>query len=255
MDDMLLADLNSTYLRDTYLRGIDLGAAWMSTAGSAAMDELIEVYLVRMEQLLGVRFCLARVHTLPPSTQVAGRDYDITGAILPYQLFPGGVLTQTLYLPLPDVWSLEQVRLWEGDDGGNPPALVFETIPPSACVVSRISGILTVPLTTLASPQLGRGWAIDYTIGLGQIPVEVAQWVALQVAMHVLAVAGSGQDLAHGLSAWTLTQDGVSESTSFGGQGKLGIYGSTITALQTMAEGFDLATMRRRYQRRTFPAA
>jgi hypothetical protein len=252
---MQLADLNSTYLRDTYLRGIDLGTAWMGTSGSAAMDALIEVYLVRMEQLLGIRFCLARVHTLPPSTQVVGREYDIEGALLPYRPLTGGMLTQTLYLPLPDVWSVDQVRLWEGDDGGNPPTLVFETITPSLCLLARIAGILTVPLTTLTSPLLGRGWAIDYTIGLGQIPVEVAQWVALQTSMHVLAVAGSGQDLTHGLAASALTMDGVSESTSFGGQNGRGIYGSTITTLQATAEGFDLATMRRRYQRRTFPSA
>jgi hypothetical protein len=252
---MQLADLNSTYLRETYLRGIDLGTAWMGSAGSAAMDELIEAYLVRMEQLLGIRFCLARVHTLPPSAEVPGREYEIEGTLLPYQASPGGVLTQTLYLPLPDVWSVDQVRLWEGDDGGMPPTLVFETIPPSLCVIARIAGILSVPIATLMTPWLGRGWAIDYTIGLGQIPVEVAQCVAAHVAIHVLSVAGSGQDLAHGLTGWALTMDGTSESGTFAGQNGLGIYGSTITTLQTLAGSFDLTTMRRRYQRRTFPSA
>jgi hypothetical protein len=252
---MLIGELNSAYLRNTYLRGIDLGTAWMGSAGSAAMDQLLTEFLILAEGFLGVQFCSRRVKTLPDTDVLLGRDYDIDGVVLPY-VFPGFTTTHyAVYLPLPDVLSVERVRLWEGDDGGLPPLPVFEIVPLTSIALVQIPGILTVPLTVLVTPTLGQGWAVDYTFGLGQIPVDVAHWVSLHVAIQVLVLAGSGADLSHGLAGKSLTMDGTRQDWTYGegGSSGMGMYSGPIKVLQELGETIDLAAMRRRYQRRTFP--
>jgi hypothetical protein len=261
------ANLDHTYLRHTYLSGIDLGAGFQ---GSSA-DHVMDIMLVTLREIaqgqIGVRFCIERVLTYPDAGKVLGTDYEIQGEPLP-SYAPGlGDSALSIVLPFSNVRSIERLRLYDG------PTLQ-DTIPLEHTLLQHASGILQLigpwGSTWLGGMNISRWvgspggwfggigdsygrrdqlgvWAVDYTVGLGRIPYDVAAWIGLSAASWVLSIAGAGMTLSHGLESESLSQDGIEERLSYA-RGQYGPYSGTIMALMAQRDTFDLASLRRRYQ-------
>lgn len=244
---MLLGALNAQYVRQTYLRGIDLGAAWQGPGATAAMERLLETQMALAERLLGVWFCRRRILTMPDTGQMLGRDYEIVGVSMPYVALVPGTETYALTLPFPQVQTVQQVRLFEGYTGGPTPTPIFETVPLNQTALSELDGKLRFASSLVTQPLLGESWAVDYTIGLGTIPLEIVEWVTLNTAIQVLSIAGSGQDMGAGLGGWSLDQDGITERTEMV-RDTYGPYSGTIRLLLALRAANDIVRWRMHYQ-------
>jgi hypothetical protein len=269
---LLTTQLNHTYLRQNYLRGIDLGAGFQGSSADQAMDTMLITLREIAQGQIGVRFCIERVLTYPDPGKVLGTDYEIQGEPLP-SYAPGlGDPAVSIVLPFSNVRSIERLRLYDG------PTLQ-ETIPLDQTLLQHASGILQL-FGPWGSPWLGGlnmsrwagspggwlggiadayvrrdqlgVWAVDYTVGLGRIPYDVAAWISLSAASWVLSIAGAGMSLSHGLESESLSQDGIEERLSYA-RGKYGPYSGTILALMAQRDTFDLVSLRRRYQGLKYP--
>jgi hypothetical protein len=241
---MLSGALTVENLRATYLRGINLGDAWHGPGADAALAQMLDVHLARAESLMNIQFRPAVVATAPEP----GQAYDVLGPLLPYV---PPTPEQTLYLlrlGYHDVQALTRVRLYRGLDTSVPPAPVYTTLDLAQIGFAPPDETVRIPVSLVPDPTLAQGWAVDYTVGLGALPVEVAAWVNLSVASEVLSAAGSAADVTGGGERRSLTMDDVREDVWYGrGEGG-GLYGPTIRQYQALRDEIDLVKLRMRYQ-------
>src|SRR5262245_4811295 len=209
---MLIGALTPRLVRDTYLRGIDLGAAWQGSGGDAAIMTLLGVQVSHAEAIMNIHFVRTRVLTAPDATMEPGTDYDLLGALIPYSRPEPGETHYHLTLRYHDVQAVTRVRLWEGYDTALPPAPVYSTLPLTTMTFSSYGEVLAIPIDLVTTMDTARAWAIDCLIGLGQLPVEVVEWCALGAAMEVLSLGGSSADVSHGLARESLDMDGIVEN-------------------------------------------
>jgi hypothetical protein len=267
---VIVGELTPQYLRDIYFRGMDLGVAWQGPSADAAMAMLIQNWIEVAQGKLGIQFARQRVKTYPDAGLVLGTDYEIQGEPLTYfQASPG---QQHFVIPLPfaNIQSIERVRLFYGNPQQTPQAHVLYQVPMDWILFTQKEGILKInPSITnavLQTQMIGgatggfesiyygyfhRGeipgaWAIDYTIGYGQIPFDVANWICLNAAIPVLSLAGMGAAGGHGLSTQSLTMDGITESLGYA-QGKYGPYSGIIETYKAQVECIDIGNLKMRY--------
>jgi len=248
---MLIAALTPQLVRDTYLRGIDLGAAWRGAGGDAAIMMLLGVQVSHAEAIMGIHFARTRVMTAPDGTMTPGTDYDLLGALIPYERPTPDMTHYHLTLRYHDVQAVTRVRLWEGYDTAVPPNPVYTTLPLAGMTFSSYGEVLAIPVEAVTTMDTARAWAVDYLIGLGQLPVEVVEWCALGAAIEVLSLGGSAADVSHGLARESLDMDGIREDVHYGTganwQGG-GVYAGPITVLRNRRDDIDLTRLRFRYQ-------
>lgn len=252
LQELLVQDLTPAHLRQNYLLGVNLGAAWAYPHGDAAMQTALNALIGDVQSVLGIRFQRQVVKTDPEPGLVQGADYDLVGERLPY--YPAGAGNVFLLLPLPHshVVSIERVRLFYNTQ-------LLYTVPHDWVLFTSREGILRLnPSLTNAvlqsSQQAGFDsvyynlvrrseipgvWAVDYTVGYGQIDVDVARYICLRAAIQVLALAGAGVDVANGLDSENLSMDGVSESVSHH-QGQYGPFSGLIQTYTDELARIDL---------------
>lgn len=242
---MLTGTLSAQYLRDTYLRGIDLGAAWVGPSADLALERLMQTWLTFAERVLSASFCGTRVRVMPEATLVLGEDYDREVEPIPYRDPEGTPSAYQLWVRFRHVQRIDRVRVFDGwnYDATAPPVAAFETIAPTQVQLFPLERRVRIPAGAVTQPQLAQAWCIDYTYGLGVIPLEVVHWVCLATAIEFLAVAGSGQDLTHGLARESLTMDGVTETLTYA-RGDFGPYTGSIKAFQAELKLIDLRNLR-----------
>jgi hypothetical protein len=267
---MIVGELTPTYVRETYLRGVDLGQAWSGAGADAALTVLIQTWIEAAQGKLGIQFRRQRVLTYPDADKVFGVDYEIQGEPLTYFRAQPGAQHFVIPLPFANVQSIERVRIFYGNPVGNPQAHWLYEVPAEWILFTQKEGILRInPSITNAVLQtqfVGGGtagfdsvyytfyhreaipgsWAIDYTIGYGQIPLDVAQWIGLNVAMQTLGMAGAGVDVGHGLGSESLSMDGITESISYG-QGEYGPYSGLIKTYKDALECLNIGQLKARY--------
>jgi len=264
---MLIGTLTPAWLRTTYLLGVDLGSAWAGANGDAAMTTLLQLWTETAQGKLGIQFARQRVLTYPDPAKVLGVDYEIQGEPLTWFPLPPYQAHFLIPLPFAHVQSIERVRLFFGKPGVDPRGEARYQVPPEWIVFTQKEGVLKI-LPTIGMPVLppmsaagydmayvlGRQrydlpgvWAVDYTIGYGQIPLDVAQWIGMQSAIQVLGLAGMGLDISHGLGSESLSMDGITESISYG-QGTHGPYSGLIETYKTALECLDPYQLRVRYK-------
>jgi hypothetical protein len=243
--------LTPSTVRNTYLRGITLGAAWAGSAGDMAIASLLALQISRAETLMGIHFHRYRIATLPDPTAVPGTDYDRQALPIPYTPVPPGMLYYPLTLHWHDVQAITRVRLFEGYDTQPIPMPITVTLPLTNVRFSSYQERLYVPTALVPPLAPVQGWAVDYLMGLGVLPPEVAEWCLLGSAIQVLGMAGSGADNSGGLGGETLRMDGIEESYRYGGamsQQYGGLYGGVIRILQQQQDMIELSHLRFRYQ-------
>jgi hypothetical protein len=111
---MLQGALTVEQLRQTYLRGIDLGESWYGPGADAALAQLLDVQLSRAEAMMGIQFRPFRVATHPDPAWQPGRDYDLLGTAIPYVSPAPDQTIHAVSLGYHDVQSLARVRVFEG---------------------------------------------------------------------------------------------------------------------------------------------
>lgn len=248
--------ISATAVRQTYLRGMDLGAAWTGSGGDAAIQQLLEVRLSQAEALMNIQFRRWRVATFPDPSLVAGQDYDILGTSITYIPPDPAETDYALRLGHHDVQAVTQLRFFAST---LPPPFPPQVIDLAQCWITPWDELLHVPHTLVtATPTDTARWAPDYLLGLGRVPDEIAAWVSLGVAIQVLAQAGAGADLSHGLAGESLTMDDIREDRKYGGSSGShgaygGMYGPTMSALQYQLDDIDPVRLRFRYQGNKFP--
>jgi hypothetical protein len=248
--------LSAATVRDTYLRGITLGGAWTGPSGDRALNALLYAEVARAEELMGIHWQQWRVSADVHAYATASDQYDIGRQIIP---FVPPDPTQTAYSLLlwhHDVQVITQARLWTGLTTDNPPLPTYEPINLDRCTYSFPDERLLIPHSLVPDPTVGRGWAVDYLVGVGRLPLSVVQWCSLGAAIQALSLAGSGADVTGGVSSSTLRMDGIEEKDDFGGTNAMsygGIYGGPITILQRQRDEIDLRALRFRYQNTRFP--
>jgi hypothetical protein len=258
---MLVGTLNAAYVRTTYLRGINLGSAWEGPSGDAAIDQLLLSYLDEAQGKIGVRFATERVRTYPDPGLVLGVDYEIEGEPLTYFQVPYTAQHFVIPLPFAHIQSIERIRLFYGNPKNNAVGRVVHEIPPDWILYTQKEGVLKIaPNLTHAMlmtqyptyyglfyrPEIPGAWAVDYTIGYGQIPPDVVRWVCLGVAIQVLGTAGMGEGGSSGMASESLSQDGKTESVSYA-TGKYGPYAGLIETLMAERECLNIWGLRRRH--------
>ena len=224
---MLIGTLSAQHLQQTYLRGVDLGAAWQGPSADAALETILWAWIEIAQGKLGVQFATQRVRTYPDPGLVLGTDYEIQGEPLTWFPLPPGMAHYAMPLPFAHIQSIERVRLFFGNPGADPTGKARYEVPPQWILFTQKEGILKIvpstsvpllpPLSSLAYDMgavwgrtrydLPGVWAVDYTIGYGQVPLDVAHWINLHAAIDVLGQAGTA--LAHGLSSESLSMDGI----------------------------------------------
>jgi hypothetical protein len=268
---MLIALLTQHYLRDTYLRGIDLGAAWQGPSADAAIDSILHALIEDAQGKLGIQFKRQRVLTYPDHGLVLGVDYDIQAEPLTYFKAPPGAQHFIIPLPFANVQSIERVRLFYGNPLTNPQGRSLYQVPQDWILFTGKEGILRInPSITNAVLQtqniagatggfesiyygyfnrieIPGAWAIDMVIGNGQIPLDVAEWICLGAAIDVLAKAGAGTDVSHGLSSESLSQDGMTENIAHY-QGKYGPYTGVIQHFMDRRKDINIWGKRLKYK-------
>jgi hypothetical protein len=248
---MVTGTLTPRTVRDTYLRGFDLGAAWEGPGGDMAIATLLDAQVAHAEALMGIHWRRWRIATYPDATAVAGTDYDQLGNLIPYTAPLPDQQYHSLILRYHDVQAVTRVRLFEGYDGALPPAPVFETLPLESLLFQSYDEALYVPIALVQQPGLAQAWAVDYEIGIGTLPAEITEWCALGAAIEVLSMAGAATDVTHGLSGEMLRQDGIEERAEYGSGSQWqggGLYAGPITILRNRREDIDIVKLRFRYQ-------
>jgi hypothetical protein len=248
---LLVEDMVPAFLRQTYLLGINLGAAWDGAPGDAAMQQLINVAVNDLQSKLGIRFATQRVLTDPDPGKVLGTDYDILGERLHYFAPQSGESSHYIPLPYAHVTSIQRVRMLFGEQ-------LLYTIPNDwirftskegilRLVATLTSGMFQTQFSTaypfyrtyLADDAVPDVWSVDYTFGHGRIDYDLAHYIGLVVAVQVLGIAGMGTDISGGVASESLSMDGISESVNYI-QGKYGPYSGLITAYKEELERVNL---------------
>jgi len=210
---------------------------------------------------LGVQICKA--DPLDPG-MVQGRDYDRRVGRLP---FNKGETEQWYRIDLPnDLISVERIRAyyygtlaWELSDIRNNSELIRIEWPRQG-VMHIIPSNLNTMLVSLGGDYgiwwtlynqrtpLPDFWAVDYTTGPvardgspGEIEVVIANWVACTAARPILALAG--MVASKGVTASSLTMDGVSRSVSLA-SGSGGLYGAMADAYKEVNAQIDWKSLR-----------
>lgn len=252
---MLVEAMTPAYLRQTYLLGVALGDAWNGITGDIAMQQILTGILVDVQSKLGISFARKVLKTDPDPSLVLGVDYDLVGERLHH--FRAQFMTTHYYIPLPysNVVSIEQVRLFYGDQYVYlvPEDWTYHTskegilrINPSltnSVLQSNFGGFDSIFYTFFYRDVIPHAWALDYTFGYGQIDADIARYIGLLAAMQVLSVAGMGTDISGGLSNESLSQDGISESVGYA-SGKYGPYSGLIQMYADELERIDLKQKR-----------
>lgn len=237
---MILSQLSAHNLRHTYLRGIQLGAAWQGPSADAALESILLTWLAFAESQMNVQFQAYRVVTAPPPTLVAGVDYDALAPLIAFVPLQG---QETVYTVIPsyhDVQALMQVRLVQN--------AVYVPLDVTQIVLSRQDDKIRIPASLVPDETGAQAWALDYTIGLGQLPLEIAEWVSLSAAIEVLGMANSADDVSGGLASEKQVQDGIEEQVAYAGAGREGPYGPTLQQFRQLRDEIDLPKLRFRYQ-------
>jgi hypothetical protein len=254
---ILVGTLSAQAVRSTYLRGIDLGAAWQGSGGDQAMDALLLAELTRAEELMNVHWQRWRVSAPPDPGAVAVTDYDTAHAGIPYALPLEGEDFYRVTLWHHDVQAIARLRLLTGMSADAVPVPIYTPVPLGTVTYAYPEEALHIPQALIPDPDAGLEWAVDYVVGVGQLPLSVVQWCALGVAIQVLAMGSSAKDVSHGLSAERLFMDGIEESVNYGSSNARGqpggIYAGTVAALQHQRDDIDLVKLRFRYQGSHFP--
>jgi hypothetical protein len=246
---MLVGTLSAQSVRQTYLRGIDLGDAWTGPSADAAINTLLMTALARAEELMNIHWTRWRVAAPPDPGMVAGTDYDVAHTPVPYLPLrePEDFYRVTLWQH--DVQAITRLRLWVGTVAGVP---VYTPVPLHTVTYDYPEEALHVPPTLVPDPTSVLGWAVDYVIGFGALPFSVVQWCALGAAIQVLSSAASARDVSHGLARQRLLMDGIEEAIDYGSVGTQGrpggMYAGTVSALQDQRDDIDLVKLRFRYQ-------
>ena len=248
---MLIGNLSAQTLRSTYLRGIPLGDAWQGAPADTAMEVLLATQLSLAEAQMNIEFPRVRLVTYPDLNQ----PYEVLGRVLPYVAPADGATEHVIPFDYHDVQSVERVRLWTGPDTHGVTTPTFVPIDLAQVHYARWDERLHVPLPLTPDLTQAQGWALDYTFGLGQIPLEVVAWVNLGAAIQVLSMAGSGSGGSGGLAEESLEMDGIHERLRYGGADKLGPFGPVIQVLQAQRDQIDLPRLRFRYQGTKIPPA
>jgi hypothetical protein len=246
---VLPGTLSAQHLRDTYLRGITLGSAWHGPSADAALETLLAQQLALAEARMAIQWKQWRVVTHPEATLVEGQDYDITGDLIPY--VPPEPPEAPYYRLIPgytDVQAVRRVRLWRG-------AALYDTLPLAQTFYRFADEHLYVPVGLVTTPVTVVGWALDFLVGVGRLPLEIAQWVELGAAIEVLSTASLGAEVGAGGGAneTMLSMDGTEERIRYGSGDKDGIYGPAIRSLRTLRDAINLTALRFRYQGSKFP--
>lgn len=247
---MLVGSLSAQTVRQTYLRGIHLGAAWMGPGADAAINTMLMTELARAEELMNIHWPHWRV-AAPPDATAPESTYDVAHSPVPY--LPPRESEDFYRVPLwhHDVQAVTRLRLWTGNTTTVPPVPIYTPVDLSTVTYDYPEEALHVPRTLVSAPETVLGWAVDYTIGVGALPLSVVQWCALGVAIDVLSMGSSAQDVSHGLARQRLMMDGIDEMLDYGSgnQGRPGgIYTGTVSALQQQRDDIDLVKLRFRYQ-------
>jgi hypothetical protein len=248
--------LSASTVRDTYLRGINLGGAWHGPSGDRALNALLFAELARAEELMGIHWNQWRVSADVNAYWLTSAAYDIGREVIPFQMPVEGQTSYGVLLWHHDVQVIQQARLWTGMSTDATPVPTYAPIDLDQCTYSFHEERLSVPHSLVADPTLGLGWAVDYVVGLGRLPLSVVQWCALGAAIQALSLAGSGTEVSGGVTSSTLRMDGIEERDDFGGTNAIpygGIYGGPITILQRARDEIDLRALRFRYQNNRFP--
>jgi hypothetical protein len=246
---MFLGALTPQLVRGTYLRGIDLGAAWSGPSADAAIATLLLIEVARAEALMNIHFRRWRVATLPADAAVLGTDYDVLGQPLPFTPLPPPETLYHLKLTHHDVHAVTRVRLFLGMSTDTVPVPLYATVPLDTLTFPMPEERLLIPATLV--PPAGVAWAIDYIMGMATLPPEIEAWCAMGAAMEVLSLGGSATDVSHGLGGESLMQDGIEEKVSYGHGSQWqggGIYAGPITILERRRADIDLVALRLRYQ-------
>jgi hypothetical protein len=249
---MPLVAVTAALLRATYLTGIPLGAAWDGATGTQRLDALIRAQIEIAESQSRLILCPRKVLTYPDPAEVRGVAYTLVGEPIPVVTPLPGEASYRIALRYPDVASVERVRLFEGMTASFPPTAVFETVGSADWDLSSMDGLLRVRVNAITAPQLAQAWAIDYTVGDGRLPAEIAEWVALGVVTEVLALAPNSHDLLAGHASSSLTLDGVVE-TDTAVQGTYGPYSGAITVFLERRAAIDVTQWRVTYQSVAYP--
>ena len=118
--------------------------------------------------------------------------------------------------------------------------------------LSRQDDKVRIPASLVATETGAQAWALDYLIGLGQMPLEIAEWVSLSAAIEVLGMANSGDDVSGGLASERQVQDGIEEQVAYAGAGREGPYGPTLQQFRRLREEIDLPSIYFGHRRRVF---
>jgi len=237
-----LGGLTAQIVLQTYLRGIDLGAAWQSPSGVAAIQQLLAAQVSHAEAIMGIHFRRWRVATAPEVGATPGVDFDLLDQVRPYVRPEVDQVDYAVSLMRHDVHAITQVRLWNG-------GTTFAPLDLTTMFFSAGEERLHVPLAQVPDPNLAQGWAVDYLIGLGMLPSEVEEWCAIGAAIQVLSMGAVAEDVSHGLGAEVLRQDGIEERITYGGYREAGgMYAGPIGVLRDRRADIDLRALRFRYQ-------
>jgi hypothetical protein len=267
---MLVGTLNVTYIRDTYLRGVTLGDAWHGPSADAAITSTVQALIEEAQGKLGIQFARQRVLTYPDPGLVLGVDYEIEGEPLTYHRTRGGMGHFVINLPFANIISIERIRVFYGNPLDQSATKALYLVPPEWILFTEKEGVLRiVPSLYGIYPQLHTpwgfqgaydsllygyayrdlipgSWAVDYTIGYGQIPLDVARWIGLRVAIAVLAQAGASAGVGGGLGTKSLSMDGISQSVGYA-QGKYGPYSGLVESYQEELKCLDIKQLKLRY--------
>lgn len=248
-----MTTLTADLVRNTYLRGIDLGNAWTGPSADAAIMQLLAEQVAHAEALMNIHFRRWTVATLPDASAVPNQDYQVLGTPVPFVALQPEQTAYRLQLGHHDVHAVVQVRLFYGMN-------TFVTVPLDGMTFPMPEEHLVVPAGLVTPTGTEQAWAVDYVMGMAEIPLEVMTWCALGAAIEILALGGAGQDVSHGLQGDMLQMDGIEERITYGNQSrKGGLYAGPIAVLEDRRLDIDLVALRFRYQntlgdRTTLPA-
>lgn len=253
---ILVGTLSAQALRSTYLRGLDLGAAWQGPGADAALNTLLMTELRRAEELMNIHWPQWRVAAPPDAGMTLGTNYDVPHAPVPYAPPQEGEDFYRVPLWHHDIQAITRLRLWVGMDTNVPPQPVYTPVDLTTVTYEFPEEALHVPIALVPAPATALAWAADYIVGVGVLPLTIVEWCSLGVAIQVLSMGASASDVSHGLDAQRLIMDGVDETIRYGSgaQGRPGgIYAGTVATLQNQRDDIDLVKLRFRYQGSHFP--
>lgn len=256
---MLTGDLDPALLRAKYLpSNAVLPPAWQGPQADERLALMIAQVRETAQTLLSVRFCLERVLTYPDPALVLGEDYEIEGEPLMYQIPAFTGTYHRVTLPFSPVRSIQRVRMFAGTPVQSPAEGLMLTLEPRWINFNAKVGILRIvppvlgargwPTPSLGVPPLSLlwgdtpgVWAVDYTVGLGRIPYDIARWIGLTTARQVLSLAGL--DISRGASQISLTMDGITQSQGYGSS-QYGPFGPAIATIDKELEFLCLDKLR-----------